>query len=207
MPKKSDQHKKQVQQNYETLIKHKINSLYDDIRYEQDEFITFDNLHSLSTIAWYIEEFRKTNNPNYIDLMIILAFRSGFTITKSLKQALFEACICRINENDRGGIKEITRNNLKNQALQTMFNLIHFLEMSKKEASERAAFYIYRLTGEPKIKSTSLYKEFNSFIKNNNIVNSIKGYSEERTFETTKNWQDNIDHYPLPPDGHEVLGI
>lgn len=201
------QHRKQVQENYELLVKHKLNSLYDDIRYEQDDFITFDNLHLIGQITWYIEEFRKTSNASYIDLMITLALKNGFTITKSLEQALFDACSYRINEKDRGGIREIIRNNLKNNALQTMFNLIHFLEISKKEASERAAFYIYRLTGEPKIKSTSLYKEYNAFIKNNNTIDGIKNYSKLDFQKTKENWLIHLQNYPLPPDGHEVLGI
>lgn len=207
MQKKTDQYTLQIQENYNDLVKLKANSLYDDIRYEQDKFITPNNLNIIGTLTWYITEFRKTNNPYYIDFMIILAKNNGFSITKSIEKALIEACKCRITESTKGGLKEIVRNNIKKHALITMFNMIHFLDMSKKEASERVAFYIYNITGEPKIRATSLYKELNSFIHNNSSINTIKNYSEDNKLKTVENWKNYIHLYPLPPDGHVVLGI
>lgn len=203
---KHPDHKFTVDRNYQNLVKHNLNSIYDDIRYEQDSYITWNNLHLIGQIASYINQFRQSKNPSYIDLMVILISTHGFRITGSVEKAVIDAALCRYNEKNRGGIREIKRINLKENALQTMFNLHYFLEISKQEASERSAYYYFINNPNCKLRATSLYKEFNKYIKNNDTVIKIKNFSHVDRMSTIKNWQENIKNYPMPPDGHEVLG-
>lgn len=44
-----------------------------------------------------------------------------------------------------------------------MFKLTFFLDLTKQDASERAAYYIFINFKDSKIKATSLYKSFNTF--------------------------------------------
>jgi len=198
--------KKQIDEDYRTLVQLKANSIYDDIRYEQDQYTTWDNLHIIGQLAEYIDKFHKSKNPSYIDCMVIFATQSGFQLTNTLQTAVLDAAMCRYEEKDRGGILEIKRTHFKGHALLTMFNLHHFLNISKLEASERAAYYIFTRCPKSKIKASSLCKAFNRYLLDNPTIESIKKFSEHDKKITIQKWRENLELYPLPPDGHEVLG-
>ena len=136
---------------------------------------------------------------------MLLLNKHKFPLTTTTQSYIIKAALLRVEEKDRGGIKEIKRNNYKVFALEEMFKLITFLSLSKKEASERAAYHCVTRFPHSKIKATSLYKDFNKYKEKTPL--NYKFLSDDEFNEIQKKWSDVLEHnYPMPPDGHWCIG-
>ncbi|MFV5590018.1 hypothetical protein [Acinetobacter variabilis] len=181
-------------------------SLYFELKEEFSDYLNFSNIYLLGNICNLIDNYHSSKNPYYIDSLVLFLMKHGFPLTKTIQYNIGHAALLRrLQEKDRGGIKEVKRDYYKTNALELMLKLLMFTGISKSEASERTAYHFAITYPDSQIKATSLYKAYNSFKAHTALEYEMlpPAILEDIKNEWIKIYEIS---YPKPPDGHWVIG-